>query len=118
MRCSELPVARQTSLLETLTAAATQLTAEEKLRPVAGPPPLLAFLRPLRPPPHLAPRAIDFAVVSGAAAGQDGPFIFTPFGASKKEEDADAPLDWVCGEVASVEVEISNPTAVPSRCVV
>ncbi len=63
--CRELPSSRQTTLLETLAAAASLLTAAEKTRPGAGPPPLLSFLRPLRPAPHLAAQTIDFAAVRG-----------------------------------------------------
>ena len=63
----ELPSSRQTTLLETLAAAASLLTAAEKTRPGAGPPPLLSFLRPLRPAPHLAAQTIDFAAVRGPA---------------------------------------------------
>ena len=114
--CSELPAPRQTTLLETLAAAASLMTAAEKQRPCAGPPPLLSFLRPLKATPHLAPRAINFARVEGLTPGkQDGPFIFTPFSARQKVEDTGAPVEWLCGEVASVEVEISNPTAVPIK---
>ena len=61
----ELPSSRQTTLLETLAAAASLLTPAEKTRPGAGPPPLLSFLRPLRPAPHLAAQIIDFAAVRG-----------------------------------------------------
>ena len=45
---------------------------------------------------------------------QDGPFIFTSFASEKKEEDSSTagPVEWLCGETASVEVEISNPTDV------
>ena len=45
---------------------------------------------------------------------QDGPFIFTSFASEKKEEDSATagPVEWLCGETASVEVEISNPTDV------
>ena len=63
----ELPSSRQTTLLETLAAAASLLTPAEKTRPGAGPPPLLSFLRPLRPAPHLAAQTIDFAAVRGPA---------------------------------------------------
>ena len=92
------------------------MTAAEKLRPCAGPPPLLSFLRPLKAALHLAPRAIDFTHAEGLSSGQqDGPFIFTPFSTRQKAEDAGAPLGWLCGEVATVEVEISNPTAVPIK---
>ena len=65
--CRELPSSRQTTLLETLAAAASLLTPAEKTRPGAGPPPLLSFLRPLRPAPHLAAHTIDFAAVRGPA---------------------------------------------------
>ena len=113
--CRELPATRQSTLLETLAAAASLMTPAEKQRPGAGPPPLLSCLRPLKAAPHLAARPIDFAAVKGAGEGSAGPFIFTPFDASKKAEDASTPLEWLCGEVASVEVEISNPTAVPIK---
>ena len=45
---------------------------------------------------------------------QDGPFIFTSFASEKKEEHSSTagPVEWLCGETASVEVEISNPTDV------
>lgn len=35
--------------------------------------------------------------------------------AAKSQAAATGPVEWVCGEVASVEVEVSNPAAVGMR---
>ena len=51
-------------------------------------------------------------------AGSKSPFIFNPY--ASKEEGAGAapsqgPAEWVCGETASVDIHIQNPTAVMLR---
>ena len=50
--------------------------------------------------------------------GSKNPFIFNPY--ASKEERAGAtpslgPAEWVCGETASVDIHIQNPTAVMLR---
>ena len=51
-------------------------------------------------------------------AGTKSPFIFNAFAA--REEQArprpqEGPAEWVCGETASVDVLIQNPTSVTLR---
>ncbi len=53
------------------------------------------------------------------SAGQAGPFIFDPFSQKRErgrgEAEAQGPPEWVCGETATVEIEVGNPTAVSIR---
>lgn len=48
-------------------------------------------------------------------AGVDNPFIYNPAEAKDRErlirKAAQAPAQWICGETATVEVEIWNPTS-------
>lgn len=44
-----------------------------------------------------------------------GPFIFTPFAARREPAVPEGPVQWVAGETATVEVDISNPTTVPIK---
>ena len=47
------------------------------------------------------------------AEADAGPFIYTPYLDKEKGKPIDdIQVQWVCGETAVVEVEISNPTAV------
>jgi hypothetical protein len=55
--------------------------------------------------PSLPPRA-------GEAKG---PFIFTPFAARREPAAPEGPVQWVAGEAATVEVDISNPTTIPIK---
>ena len=57
--CRELPAARQVSLLETLAAAASQMALSDKMRPGAGPPPLLVLKQALPPAEHLKPHHLN-----------------------------------------------------------
>ena len=57
-------------------------------------------------------------MVVWAGAGSKSPFIFNPY--ASKEEGAggptpQGPAEWVCGETASVDIHIQNPTAVTLR---
>ena len=53
------------------------------------------------------------------ASGVKNPFIFTAFAAReegpKKGKPQSGPAEWVCGETASVEILIQNPTSVTLR---
>lgn len=53
------------------------------------------------------------------ASGAKNPFIFTAFAAReegpKKGKPQSGPAEWVCGETASVEILIQNPTSVTLR---
>ncbi len=44
-----------------------------------------------------------------------GPFIFTPFSARREPALPEGPVQWVAGEQATVEVDISNPTTIPIK---
>jgi hypothetical protein len=44
-----------------------------------------------------------------------GPFIFTPFSARREPAVPEGPVQWVAGEAATVEVDISNPTTIPIK---
>ena len=44
-----------------------------------------------------------------------GPFIFTPFAARREAAVPAGPVQWVAGETATVEVDISNPTTIPIK---
>ncbi|DBA95519.1 TPA: hypothetical protein ACH3X3_013374 [Trebouxia sp. C0006] len=117
----ELPTARQVSLLETLAAAASQMAQTDKARPGAGPPPLLFLQRALPPAEHLRPQHLNLFVAktpAESAIGTKSPFIFNAFAA--REEQArprpqEGPAEWVCGETASVDILIQNPTSVTLR---
>ncbi|KAL4423746.1 hypothetical protein ABPG75_001047 [Micractinium tetrahymenae] len=124
---SELGAHRMQSLLENLLAAASQMAAADKNRSGPGPPPLLFFLAPRRPP--LPQRPVQFTIGlrqpgNGALTGRpgSGPSLYDPFSA-KREQAAAAmsqavavgPVQWVCGELAGMEVEVSNPAAVGMR---
>ena len=125
---------RQQSLLENLLAAASQMAPADKARRGPGPPPLLWLVGP-RPPaaalrPHRFPLAApqpDAGSSAGGGGGAAGPlFLYDPFSARREQAAAAAaaatggdlgggPLEWVCGDVASVEVEVANPAAVSIR---
>ncbi|DBA86334.1 TPA: hypothetical protein ACH3X2_005568 [Trebouxia sp. C0005] len=117
----ELPTARQVSLLETLAAAASQMAQTDKTRPGAGPPPLLFLQRALPPAEHLRPQHLNLFIAktpAESAIGTKSPFIFNAFAA--REEQArprtqEGPAEWVCGETASVDILIQNPTSVTLR---
>ncbi len=51
----------------------------------------------------------------GLAAAANGPFIFSAFAARGEAAGGEGPLLWVAGEVATVEVDISNPTTIPIK---
>ena len=63
---------RQVSLLETLAAAASQMAPTDKVRPGAGPPPLLVLQRALPPADHLKPHHLNLFVTKPAAESASG----------------------------------------------
>ncbi|KAK9837091.1 hypothetical protein WJX81_002340 [Elliptochloris bilobata] len=121
----DLSAARQEALQQTLEAAAKQMSAEERQRPGPGPPPLLAFVRALSLAPALRPCPVAVVPSDGSSSegleaghlpGSISPFIYNPNRDKVKAREAGAAggegvAVWVAGEAASVEVEISNPTA-------
>ncbi|KAL6781628.1 hypothetical protein ACKKBF_B08795 [Auxenochlorella protothecoides x Auxenochlorella symbiontica] len=119
---AELSPHRQQSLLENMLAAAAQMAPAERARPGPGPPPLLRFLaaRPSAP----ALQLVALGAPAPASPGTPGgPFLYDPFAARRGVAAAagaaaaagHAPLEWVVGEPAAVEVEVSNPSAVSLR---
>lgn len=57
---------------------------------------------------------------AGDAAAKDTPFIYNPSEARSREEQtkeaaAQAAAQWICGETATVEVQIWNPTSQPIK---
>lgn len=124
-----LGAGRQLSLLETLSAAATQMAAGDKLRPGPGPPPLISFVRALPPAEPFRPVLLWGASAPQASSKRTmlwvlsthvnhhstarGPFIYDPFSDKRhREEEASRPCQWVCGEMATVEVDVFNPASV------
>ncbi len=103
------------------------------MRAHAGPPPLLHLLsaRPMRADlrPLRFAAALPSASATAAAAAADGvsaagPFLYDPFAARRAggrkaaEEEvvsASGAVQWACGEVAVVDVEVANPTSVSIR---
>lgn len=70
--CRELPTTRQVSLLETLAAAASQMAQTDKMRPGAGPPPLLFLQRALAPADHLRPQHLNLFIAKTPAESAIG----------------------------------------------
>ncbi|BDA44212.1 probable trafficking protein particle complex subunit 9 at N-terminal half [Coccomyxa sp. Obi] len=125
--CRDLPPSRQQALQRTLEAAANQMTAAEKRRGGPGPPPLLSLVRPLPASEALLPRRVEVkasdtvGLAEGSLAGSLSPFIYNAFKAVTGKDRPSVPagedgsISWVCGEVATVEVEIRNPTVIPIK---
>lgn len=83
----DLSATRQEALQQTLEAAATQMSPEERVRPGPGPPPLLAFVRALPLVPALRPCPVAVApsdasssegLEAGRLPGSISPFIYNP----------------------------------------
>lgn len=122
---SSLSPHRMQSLLENLVAAASQMTPAEKARPGRGPPPLLLVWGPRPLPTTLQPvrLVVDPSAVPQSPAGRQGLFLYDPFAAKRKlekagsgdpasESEAGTVTEWVCGEMAVVDIEVSNPSSV------
>ncbi|GAB4823676.1 hypothetical protein N2152v2_010722 [Parachlorella kessleri] len=142
---ADLSSHRQQSLLENLLAAASQMAPADRSRPGPGPPPLLYFgdPRPLAPPQRPL-RFVVAAIADPGAGGPNSqtPFLYDPFSARRQaaaaaaqhaQEQAPAgggeagaggaggaggyqvSAEWVCGELASVDIEVHNPSLVGIR---
>ena len=118
---------RMQSLMDNLVAAASQMVPQEKNRAGAGPPPLLHALAPRSPPLALAPIWIEQDLNAAAASVQSpsarqGLFLYDPFSARRQKQrgqqrtkakgDDGTTVHWVCGETASIDIEVANPASV------
>ena len=100
--CRELPVTRQVSLLETLAAAASQMAPTDKLRPGAGPPPLLFLQHALAPAEHLKPQHLNLFLAKTPAEsviGESGSAFVIP--------------DTIIQSFSNLMVSLTSPHAGP-----
>ena len=102
--------AHQAALAEALAAASAALPARQRLRPGAGPGPLVQLKRLLPAAPPLQPTPLGLtaagAIAVGGAGGGGGrgrgggggggPFIFNPYAAKRQaKQDEAAAIEWV-----------------------